>query len=294
MDDDTNPANHHDGTDHNNKDAQNERVIQGIDGIENNGESRESKQAPHHHKKPSAPVRVLRVLWRRRTWRRMADREGGVNWAEKTTIFITAAIFIVGVIQAYIYQQQAKIMQASLEQNERSVILNRGQLAVSSRNTETAEKQFEGQQAQIRAALDIDLSANYLHDMVETSCVITNRGQSLATDVNVEWEIIPAQKFLFGQGDLRRYIWPAPKKYAPKPRQDGLTIFPGTPRKECLQAFPMMGEDLEMRHFAIIFHVSWRDIWKKPWTTERCLIYQTSKQFEPCVFANSGVPLGRP
>jgi hypothetical protein len=60
------------------------------------------------------------------------------NVAEKLTVFITICILIVGVIQAYIYWEQAQMMKRSVEQTERSVILGSGQLAIANRNATTA------------------------------------------------------------------------------------------------------------------------------------------------------------
>jgi hypothetical protein len=48
-------------------------------------------------------------------------------------------ILIATGIQAYIYWKQEIIMQGSLNQNERSLILGQGQLAVAARNAKTAE-----------------------------------------------------------------------------------------------------------------------------------------------------------
>lgn len=96
-------------------------------------EQREEKRP-----KPHTFVRIWHALWRRRHWRKISDR-ARVNWAEKLTAFITFAILVVGAIQARIYWRQAQLMKASLDQTERSIILNMGQLGIANRNSKTAE-----------------------------------------------------------------------------------------------------------------------------------------------------------
>jgi hypothetical protein len=59
--------------------------------------------------------------------------------AEKVTVFVTFCILLVGGIQAYIYWQQSQTMRESLNQNERTITLGTGQLAVAARNAKTAE-----------------------------------------------------------------------------------------------------------------------------------------------------------
>jgi hypothetical protein len=91
------------------------------------------------HKKPPIVVRFWYGLLRRRTWRRMRERQE-VNLAEKIGVGVASCILVVAVIQAIIYNRQANLMQASLEQNERSIILNRGQLAIANRNAGTSQE----------------------------------------------------------------------------------------------------------------------------------------------------------
>jgi hypothetical protein len=92
-------------------------------------------------KRPKPPIlaRVWITMWRRRRlWRKMAGHTPP-NWAERTTVLFTGAIVIITGIQAYIYWKQAGLMRASIEQNERSITLNRGQLAVANRAAKSAE-----------------------------------------------------------------------------------------------------------------------------------------------------------
>lgn len=82
----------------------------------------------------------MRFLWRRRKWRHIRKLDHpGPNWAEITTVILTAGIVLASFVQAYIYWKQAQIMQSSLSQNERSILLGHGQLIVAARNAQTAE-----------------------------------------------------------------------------------------------------------------------------------------------------------
>jgi hypothetical protein len=96
------------------------------------------ERRPNSRPKPSLPVRVLRVLWRRREWR-LLDGHHGPNWAESSIVILTVGILAVGYGQYTVYRKQARLMTESLGQNERAVILGRGQLAVAARNAQTAE-----------------------------------------------------------------------------------------------------------------------------------------------------------
>jgi len=89
--------------------------------------------------KPPIVVRFWHSLRRRRVWLRIGEHPKP-NIAEKTTVFITFCILVVGGIQAYIYWRQSQTMQNSLAQNERSIILGQGQLAVANRNVASAEQ----------------------------------------------------------------------------------------------------------------------------------------------------------
>jgi hypothetical protein len=54
-------------------------------------------------------------------------------------VFLTFGILTVGYLQYRVYDRQAQLMAESLSQNERSIILGMGQLAVAARNAKTAE-----------------------------------------------------------------------------------------------------------------------------------------------------------
>lgn len=143
MNNEINPADYPNDADYHEADTQRGHIIHSIQGTSENQGSEGNKGALNKPPKPSLSVRILRVLWRRRKWRRIRQTDHpGANWAEITTICITLGIFHVACIQAYIYWEQARIMHNSLQQNERSIILGMGQLAVAARNAKTSEDTF--------------------------------------------------------------------------------------------------------------------------------------------------------
>ena len=77
-------------------------------------------------------VRCWRGLWRR-------SGVSNANWVEKSTLIVAVFLLVVTWRQANIYERQAQLMQDSVNQTERSVILGMGQLAVANRNAKTAE-----------------------------------------------------------------------------------------------------------------------------------------------------------
>jgi hypothetical protein len=99
--------------------------------------------------KPPLIVRFWHSLRRRRVWLNIGQHPKA-NVAEKVTVFITFCILIVGCIQVYIYWRQTRVMQNTLRQNERSIILNMGQVAIANRNAKTAEEALANTQQQFR------------------------------------------------------------------------------------------------------------------------------------------------
>jgi hypothetical protein len=85
--------------------------------------------------KAVVPVRLWHALWRKR----IIFHHGGPNWAEISVVILTGGILLVGAVQAIIYWEQAQKMQLSLEQNQQSIALNTGQVAIAGRNAKTAE-----------------------------------------------------------------------------------------------------------------------------------------------------------
>jgi hypothetical protein len=138
-------------------------------------------------KKSPIAARIWRTLWRRRTWRLMAGRRGP-NSAEVITVFITLGLLCVGCIQAYIYWQQAHLMELSLEQNDRGVILGRGQLEVANRNADIAKNNFDATINQFhldqRAWLHVFISSDppQLNGSMPIAIHIANSGKTYAID----------------------------------------------------------------------------------------------------------------
>jgi hypothetical protein len=107
----------------------------------------QSKSA--RHPKARIALRILRILWRRRRWRNIGGQHGP-NCAEASIVILTLGILFVGYLQYSIYRKQARLMQYSLNQTERSVILNMGQVAIANRNAKTAEDALTNTQLQFR------------------------------------------------------------------------------------------------------------------------------------------------
>jgi hypothetical protein len=84
--------------------------------------------------KPPIVVRFWHALWRKRIF----FHRGGPNWAEISVVILTGGILLVGGIQAYIYYEQSQTMQRSLEQNQQTIALNMGQVAIAGRNASAA------------------------------------------------------------------------------------------------------------------------------------------------------------
>jgi hypothetical protein len=138
---DTKPADYKNDADKKNANTQRENIVHGVKGKPKEQQTQNDENASGNHRKQSFHVRFLRFLWRRRKWRRIWKAEHpGPNWAEITTVCVTVGILIVTGIQAGIYWKQARIMQESISQNERSIKLGMGQLGVAGRNAATAEK----------------------------------------------------------------------------------------------------------------------------------------------------------
>jgi hypothetical protein len=156
MNEETDPSRDNASSDQNRADAEQKRLRESIPGIIENQSAKETEQAANHPPKQSLFIRGWRALYRRRHWRTMAGHPRA-NVAEKLTVFITICILIVGAIQAFIYWKQAQVMERTLEQTERSVILGRGQVAIADRNATTAgdtlaqmKKDFSANQGNFR------------------------------------------------------------------------------------------------------------------------------------------------
>jgi hypothetical protein len=144
--DDTNPFDHQNDAEKEQTHTQGEDVVHRLEGLPKQHRASDTKNAPKAQQKPTFPVRVLRVLWRRRQWRRMRKTEGGPHWAEIATVCLTVGIFAAACIQAYIYSEQAGIMREQIKQNERAIMLGRGQLEVARNAVSQTENQFREDQ----------------------------------------------------------------------------------------------------------------------------------------------------
>jgi hypothetical protein len=150
--------------------------------------------------KPFIIVRLWRSLRRRRVWLRIGGHPKA-NIAEKVTVLITACILIVGGVQAYIYWRQTRVMQSSLSQNERGLILNWGQLAVANRNAKTAERSAgAAEQANIttQQSLESIQRAFIFADTDEPISITNDKGETAAVIIRVKMEnagVTPTRHF---------------------------------------------------------------------------------------------------
>jgi hypothetical protein len=128
----TNPNNPDDKSEHN-------RICDGISSTTQEANTKNHQEQSKQRMKSTIGPRLWRFWRRRRLWRLMAGIERA-NWAEKTTVIVTIGILAVGGLQAYIYWQQTQVMQSGLSQNERTLMLNQGQLVVANRNAKVAEQ----------------------------------------------------------------------------------------------------------------------------------------------------------
>jgi hypothetical protein len=187
--------------------AQRKNILHGVERYSEKQNSQEDGNDPKGRQKPSLPVRVLRVLWRRRKWRQIrkkAEGSTGPHWAEITVVILTCGILIGTFTQAYIYWKQAGIMQRSLEQNERSIMLGIGQLAVATRNAKNAEQTLEEMRLQREigrlekggANIQIDgISMFHEGNSVSAGIVLRNDGKRDAGEIlictRIEFRISP-------------------------------------------------------------------------------------------------------
>lgn len=138
MADEYNPADHKTDADQGNPERAKDGVHESQTGAIQQPDAENKGDAADKPVKPAVLVRLWHALWRKRIFFRH-HHAGGPNWAEKTSMYITGGILIATVIQALIYWKQAGIMEHSLEQNQQTIALNTGQLAIAGRNARTAE-----------------------------------------------------------------------------------------------------------------------------------------------------------
>jgi hypothetical protein len=157
MNDEAKAANNADDPQGSNTDGKQPRIEPSQTGTSNHQATPANTNGPNHRPKPSILVRGWHALWRKRIF----IHQGGPNspnWAEKSGMVITSGILLAACIQLYIYWEQAGIMRNSLQQNERSIMLGRGQLETANRSAGTAagnlaesKKQFQDTLKQMQA-----------------------------------------------------------------------------------------------------------------------------------------------
>lgn len=171
MAEDQKPTANKDNPEDGNNNPEKPRIKDGVIGAEQQTTSEHNGQASGDHPKPSVIVRMWRGLWRRRVWRRIRKQGSAPHWAEITSMVITGGIFLAACIQAVIYWEQAQLMQESLNQNERAVILNMGQLAVANRNADISAQSLQVTTRPWIGFKDIKLKANLPEHPTDTSTI---------------------------------------------------------------------------------------------------------------------------
>lgn len=111
--------------------------------------SAKQQQNPQHgdnetdrKRKPSIIVRIWHALWRKRLFLHRHEASYP-NWAEKTSMIITLGVLVAAGVQAWIYWQQASLMEKAIVQNGNVIDLGIGQLAVANRNTDLAKNSLQ-------------------------------------------------------------------------------------------------------------------------------------------------------
>jgi hypothetical protein len=234
----------------------------------------------HHRPKPSKLVRFWHALWRKRIF--IHHDPNSPNWAEKSSMVITGGIFLAALVQAGIYWKQADIMQDSLNQNERQIILGQGQLAVAARNAKTAEESlkssdesfhidhrpyvFVGTNRQERPPIEWEKMS--LFPAVDIS--LKNFGHSPAVAFKIGCQVV------FGNNALGQV------RYVPTEKKIGEAfIAPGDAMLHSCVSTDKISSEGDVRvvygtnYFLVVFgHVEYSDLWntQPPYSTEFCYV----------------------
>jgi len=146
MDDKNNPAKHKADSEQANYERGKDRIQEGDPSTIKQPDSQKNGDDSTQKPKPAILVRFWHGLWRKRIFLHRRKNHISPNWAEKTSMYITCGIMIAAFIQAAIYWEQATLMNTSIDQNERSIILGGGQLVVAGKNEKIAEDTFKNSQ----------------------------------------------------------------------------------------------------------------------------------------------------
>lgn len=119
-----------------NRDSEESGISERTERAQQNTSSTKTEHKPNARPKKPFVVRMWRTLLRRRWF----PIKGHPNWAEVVTLCVTVCLLAVGATQAYIYWQQSVLMENTLSQTDRSLILGNGQLIVANRNAKTAQE----------------------------------------------------------------------------------------------------------------------------------------------------------
>src|SRR5713226_41081 len=117
MPNEPNPRNDKKGTEEHDAESHKEEVvIQSLQRSTDKSDSQNEANTSQGKPKPSFPLRFFLWAWQRRKWRRSrTEQSHGPHWAEITAMVFTGGILLTTIIQAFIYNRQAEIMNKSLQ-----------------------------------------------------------------------------------------------------------------------------------------------------------------------------------
>jgi hypothetical protein len=156
-----------------------------------NGESETNQENKNNdHIKPRIIVRFWHSLRRRRVWLKIGDHPKSTI-AEKIGVFLAFCLLIVGGVQAYIYWRQTRVMQTTLGQNERGIMLNMGQLAIANRNAKTSQDSLDASKNQFGDTLTQLKESNAINraslESVQRAFLVLGKIDSEITDQTVSF-----------------------------------------------------------------------------------------------------------
>lgn len=253
MDYQNDPHNNEANPDHSDHSSPKEGLGVGVARVVEHDKAQPNNRTPSKPPKPPPIARIWRTAWRRRTiWRSIAGHPKA-NWAEKTTVTISICVVIVAGIQAYIYQRQANLMSQSINQNERTIILNMGQLALGARSAKAAEDSADiarkALDASTRPWVDTEITAvgpitfDSRGAQIPFVVTATNFGSSPAQGVDIRVRILNSQSpDVIGEQER---LCPPKQNQPGSAAECGRTVFPGEQRA-LIQRFSLTMDKAEM------------------------------------------------
>ncbi len=188
MNDKNNAAHNKDDPSHSEERGKESRIVNGLQKRPNDTSSEKAENHSIKIPKPSIPIRMWRGLWRRRSWRKIAGHPNS-TLAEKIMAAVTVGLLFVGLIQAYIYWRQSVLMDFTLQQTERSIVLGRGQLSVAAQSVAQTRDQFLKDERPYVWTVQDEIPHVKLGEVVTWNFHYTNFGKSPAIGVAIRCQV---------------------------------------------------------------------------------------------------------